>query len=39
MSSVWDTWVASGHTPPRTSAPAVFAKADWKIEAVVIAAA
>jgi hypothetical protein len=39
MNSVWDTWVASGNTPPRTTAPVMLAKADWKIETVAAAAA
>jgi hypothetical protein len=39
MNSVWNTWVASGHTPLSTTAPVVLAKADWKIETVVTAAA
>jgi len=38
MNSVWDTWVVTGHTPPRATVQAALAKAEWKIEIVVTAA-
>lgn len=38
MNSVWDAWVAQGHTPPRATVQARLAKPEWKIEVVVTAA-
>jgi enamine deaminase RidA (YjgF/YER057c/UK114 family) len=39
MNAVWDTWVVPGHTPPRATVQAALAKAEWKIEVLVTAAA
>ena len=39
MNEVWDAWVASGNAPPRATVQAKLAKAEWKIEIVVSAAA
>ncbi len=38
MNSVWDAWVAPGHTPPRATVQAHLAKPEWKLEIVVTAA-
>ena len=38
MNSVWDAWV-SPQSPPRATVQARLAKADWRIEIVVTAAA
>jgi len=38
MNSVWDLWVAPGHTPPRATVQARLAKPEWRIEIVVTAA-
>jgi len=38
MNSVWDGWVAPGHTPPRATVQARLAKPEWKVEIVVTAA-
>jgi enamine deaminase RidA (YjgF/YER057c/UK114 family) len=38
MNSVWDAWVAHGHTPPRATLEARLAKPDYKVEIVVTAA-
>lgn len=38
MNTVWDAWVAAGHTPPRATVHAQLAKPGWKIEMVVTAA-
>jgi enamine deaminase RidA (YjgF/YER057c/UK114 family) len=38
MNSVWDAWVANGHTPPRATLEARLAKPDYKVEIVVTAA-
>ncbi len=39
MNTVWEAWVAPGHTPPRATVQAPLAKPEWKIEIVVTAAA
>ena len=39
MNAVWEAWVVPGHTPPRATVQALLAKAEWKIEIVVTAAA
>ena len=39
MNAVWEAWVVPGHTPPRATVQAPLAKAEWKIEIVVTAAA
>lgn len=39
MNAVWDAWVVAGHTPPRATVQAALAKAEWKIEVLVTAAA
>jgi len=39
MNSVWDAWVAPGHTPPRATVQAALARPGWKVEIVVTAAA
>ena len=38
MNKVWDSWVVSGHTPPRATVQAALAKPEWKVEIVVTAA-
>jgi enamine deaminase RidA (YjgF/YER057c/UK114 family) len=38
MNSVWDAWVAPGHTPPRATVQATLGNPDYKIEVVVVAA-
>jgi len=38
MNSVWDEWVAAGHTPARATVQAKLARPEWKIEIVVTAA-
>lgn len=38
MNSVWDTWVAPGHAPPRATVQSVLADPAWRIEVVVTAA-
>lgn len=38
MNSVWNEWVAAGHTPPRATVEAKLAKAEWLVEMVVTAA-
>ena len=38
MNTVWDAWVAAGHTPPRATVQACLAKPEWKLEVVVTAA-
>ena len=38
MNSVWDAWVAPGHTPPRATVQAALARPGWKVEIVVTAA-
>jgi enamine deaminase RidA (YjgF/YER057c/UK114 family) len=38
MNTVWETWVAAGHTPPRATVQAALARPEWKIEVVVTAA-
>jgi enamine deaminase RidA (YjgF/YER057c/UK114 family) len=38
MNKVWDSWVPAGHAPARATVQAELAKADWKIEVVVMAA-
>lgn len=38
MNTVWDAWVAPGHTPPRATVQAQLANADYRIEVVVVAA-
>ncbi len=39
MNAEWETWVESGHTPPRATVQAALARPEWKIEIVVTAAA
>ncbi len=39
LNEVWDAWIPVGHTPPRATVQAALAKAGWKIEIVVTAAA
>jgi enamine deaminase RidA (YjgF/YER057c/UK114 family) len=38
MNTVWDAWVAPGHTPPRATVQAALANPAWRIEVVVTAA-
>jgi enamine deaminase RidA (YjgF/YER057c/UK114 family) len=38
MNSVWDTWVAPGHTPARATGEAKLATPDYKVEVIVTAA-
>jgi enamine deaminase RidA (YjgF/YER057c/UK114 family) len=38
MNSVWDEWVAPGHTPARATVEAQLAGPAWKVEIVVTAA-
>ena len=38
MNSVWDAWVAPGHTPPRATVQALLGNPAYKIEVVVVAA-
>lgn len=38
MNTVWEAWVAVGHTPPRATVQAALARPEWKIEVVVTAA-
>lgn len=38
MNTVWDAWVAEGHTPPRATVEANLANPEWLIEVVVTAA-
>jgi enamine deaminase RidA (YjgF/YER057c/UK114 family) len=38
MNTVWNEWVAQGHTPPRATVQAKLAKPEWLIEIVVTAA-
>ena len=38
MNSVWDTWVAQGHTPARATGEAKLATPDYKVEVIVTAA-
>jgi enamine deaminase RidA (YjgF/YER057c/UK114 family) len=38
MNTVWEAWVAAGHTPPRATVQAALARPEWKIEVVVTAA-
>lgn len=37
MNTVWDAWVAPGHTPPRATVQAALADPRWRIEVVVVA--
>jgi len=39
MNTAWEAWVTPGHTPPRATVIAGLAKAEWKVEIVVTAAA
>jgi enamine deaminase RidA (YjgF/YER057c/UK114 family) len=39
MNSVWDAWVAQGHTPARATVEAKLAAPAYKVEIQVIAAA
>ncbi len=39
MNSAWDAWVVPGHAPPRATVQAALARAGWKVEIVVTAAA
>ena len=38
MNAVWDTWVPSGHTPPRATVEAKLARPAYKVEIQVVAA-
>lgn len=38
MNSVWDTWVAKGHTPARWTGEAKLATPGYKVEIIVTAA-
>lgn len=38
MNSVWDQWVAQGHTPARATGQAQLATAEYKVEIIVTAA-
>lgn len=38
MNQVWDSWVASGHTPPRATVQAALANPNWLVEIVITAA-
>jgi enamine deaminase RidA (YjgF/YER057c/UK114 family) len=38
MNSVWDEWVAAGHTPPRATVEAKLANPACLVEIVIIAA-
>jgi enamine deaminase RidA (YjgF/YER057c/UK114 family) len=38
MNTVWNEWVAQGHTPPRATVEARLAKPEWLVEMVVTAA-
>ena len=38
MNSVWDTWVARGHTPARATVEAKLAAPAYKVEIQVVAA-
>jgi enamine deaminase RidA (YjgF/YER057c/UK114 family) len=38
MNSVWDAWVAAGHTPARATVEAKLAAPEYKVEIVVTAA-
>ena len=37
MNAVWDQWVVQGATPPRATVEAKLAKAEWKVEMLVVA--
>ena len=37
MNAVWDEWVVQGATPPRATVEAKLAKAEWKVEMLVVA--
>lgn len=39
MNEIWDAWIAPGHAPPRATVQASLARAGWRIEIVVTAAA
>lgn len=39
MNSVWEKWVTAGHTPARATVQATLARADYKVEIQVVAAA
>lgn len=39
MNSVWDTWVAQGHTPARATIEAKLAAPQYRVEIIVTAAA
>ncbi len=39
MNRVWDAWVPAGNAPPRATVQAKLARAGWRIEVVVTAAA
>lgn len=38
MNSVWDTWVAQGHTPARATIEAKLAAPQYRVEIIVTAA-
>ncbi len=39
MNKVWEAWVTPGHTPARATVQAALAKAEYKVEIVITAAA
>lgn len=38
MNSVWDAWVAPGHTPARAAGEAKLAAPEYKVEIIIVAA-
>lgn len=38
MNTVWNGWVAAGHSPPRATVEAKLARPEWLVEMVVTAA-
>ena len=38
MNSVWDGWVAKGHTPARATGEAKLAAPEYKVEIIIVAA-
>ena len=38
MNEVWDKWVAAGHTPARATVQAAFARPEFLVEIMVVAA-
>ena len=39
MNAVWEDWVVPGHTPARATVQARLARAEWRVEIVITAAA